>query len=615
MSDSLFRYYETELYFIRKLAAEFGRKYPAAAARLQLEADRSADPHVERLIESFALLAARVRHKIDDEFPELTDALLGVVYPHALAPVPSFAVVQFELAAARGIPDGVPVPAHSPLHTARVGDQYCRYRTCYPLRLWPLQVEQAKLHPPPFPPGLNPPAEADAALRLRLSVTGELTLDKMQFDALRLHLLGPDALTAPLYDLIFNHAVQVAFVDPANPKAAVALPAERVLRPVGFDPADACLPFADNVFPGYRLLTEYFAYQPKFLFFDLGGWEEVRRAVKPARAVEVVIFLNRSHPQLEQRLKPDMFRLGCTPVVNLFELTTEPIPLAHTRTEYKLVPAVGQPLGHEVYAIQRVTAAGKSGLDREYQPFFRFRHGADRHTAKAFWYSSRRAGSAADDAGTDVYLHFADTDFNPYTAAADEAVVIRALCTNRDLPNRLPRVGDEVRMEPAFASPGARVKCVRNPTQPLRPPAPRGRYWHLVSHLNLNHLPFTADGQGLESLRGILGLYDLTDPASDPQMAAQARQAIDGLVGVRGERAVSWVGGETGGMVRGTKITVELDETKFVGSSAVLFAALLERFFALAVSANSFSQLVARFRQRDGILKAWPPRAGDLPLI
>lgn len=75
MSDSLFRYYETELYYIRKLASEFGRKYPAAAARLQLEADRSADPHVERLIESFALLAARVRHKIDDEFPELTDAL------------------------------------------------------------------------------------------------------------------------------------------------------------------------------------------------------------------------------------------------------------------------------------------------------------------------------------------------------------------------------------------------------------------------------------------------------------------------------------------------------------------------------------------------------------
>lgn len=615
MSDALFRYYETELFYIRKLASEFGRKYPAAAARLQLEADRSADPHVERLIESFALLAARVRHKIDDEFPELTDALLSVVYPHALAPVPSMAVVQFDLSAARGTPEGVPIPAHSPLHTAMVGGQQCKYRTCYPLRLWPLKVEQAKLHPPPFPPGLNPPAEADAALRLRIAITGEIPLDKMTFGTLRFHLLGTEALTTPLYDLLFNHAIQVAFVDPDKPKAAAVFPAAEVLRPVGFDPADEVLPFASNVFPGYRLLTEYFAYQPKFLFADLGGWDEVRRVVQPGRSVEVVIFLNRSHSVLEQRIVPDLFRLGCTPVVNLFEHTTEPIPLTHARFEYRVVPSVRQPLGHEVYSIQRVTAAGATGSDREYQPFFRFRHGADRHTAKAFWYASRRASTAPDDRGSDVFLHFADTDFNPHTAPTDEAVVVRTLCTNRDLPMRVPRTGDTVPMQPAFASPGATVKCVRNPTAPLRPPAPRGRYWHLVSHLNLNHLPFTSDGGGLEALKGVLGLYDWTDPASDPHAVALARQAIDGLVGVKGERAVSWVGGDIGGMVRGTKVTVELDEGKFTSTSGVLFAAVLERFFALTASVNSFTQLVAKFRQRDGILKAWPPRAGDKPLV
>jgi type VI secretion system protein ImpG len=632
MSDSLFRYYETELFYIRKLAMEFAKKYPAAAARLQLEADRSADPHVERLVESFALLAARVRHKIDDEFPELTDALLGVVYPHALAPIPSMAVVQFELAAARGVPEGVAVPAHSPLHSTRLGDQYCKYRTTYPLRLWPIRVDQAVLHQSPFPPGLRPPPEADACLRLRLTATGELTFDKMTFDALRLHLLGPEALTTPLYDLLFNHAVQVAFIDPDNPPTvpdpdnprAVVLPAGEVLRPVGFDPADAVLPFGDNVFPGYRLLTEYFAYQPKFLFADVGQrdpargldtWERVRRVVKPGRVVEVIVFLNRSHTQLEQRLKPDMFRLGCTPVVNLFEHTSEPIPLTHARFEYRLVPNVGQPLGHEVFSIQRVTAAGANGGDREYQPFFRFRHGADRHTATAFWYASRRASTAPDDRGTDVYMHFADTDFNPYTSPDDEAVVVRTLCTNRDLPTRIPRHADTVGMTAAFASPGATVKCVRNPTAPLRPPAPRGRHWHLVSHLNLNHLPLAADGRGLEALKGLLGLYDWTDPATDPHASALARQAIDGLVGVKGERAVAWVGGEMGGMVRGTKVTVELDESKFLAGSGVLFASVLERFFALTTSVNSFTQLVAKFRQRDDILKAWPPRTGDKPLV
>src|SRR5881296_3445161 len=110
MSEALFRYYERELLFIRQLAQEFAKQYPAAAARLQLEPNRSTDPHVERLIEAFALLTARVHHKLDDEFPELTDALLGVLYPHYLSPIPSMAIIAFDLDPASTKPDGVDIP-------------------------------------------------------------------------------------------------------------------------------------------------------------------------------------------------------------------------------------------------------------------------------------------------------------------------------------------------------------------------------------------------------------------------------------------------------------------------------------------------------------------------
>src|SRR6516162_10019447 len=121
MSEALHPYYERELLFIRQLAKEFADKYPAAAGRLALERNRSTDPHVERLIEAFALLAGRVHHKLDDEFPELTDALLGVLYPHYLAPIPSLAVVQFEVDPARAqLPAGFLIDRHSRLHTAPV---------------------------------------------------------------------------------------------------------------------------------------------------------------------------------------------------------------------------------------------------------------------------------------------------------------------------------------------------------------------------------------------------------------------------------------------------------------------------------------------------------------
>ena len=615
MSDSLFRHYESELFFIRKLAQEFARKYPAAASRLQLEPDRSTDPHVERLIESFALLTARVRNKIEDEFPELTEAMLSVLYPHVLAPIPSFAVVQFNLDPSRGTPEGVKIPPRSPLNTDRVGEISCRYRTVYPLTLWPIALAEAKLYPPPFPPGLNPPARAAAAIRLRLQATGALAFDAMKLDRLRFHLVGENALVAPLYDLIFNHALEVAFVDPAKPKGAVVVPAQDALLQVGFDESESMIPYPANVFSGYRLLSEYFAYPSKFLFVDIAGWGATRAALGPVKQLDVIVFLDRSHPRLEQLLEPNLLRLGCTPVANLFEHTAEPIPLTHTRPDYRVTPEVGQPAGYEIYSIEGVTGAGAEAGDRVYSPFYQFRHGRDRDSTKAFWYSTRRPSLAAEDNGTDVHLHLVDGNFDP-TSHEKETLVVRTLCTNRDLPSRLPRIGDEVRFEAAFAAPGTKVRCVRNPTGSLRAANPKGRYWQLISHLNLNHFSLTGDADGLAALKGLLQLYDFTDPIAEPQAAALARQSIDGVVGIGSKRVTGWVGsGELGGFARGLEVRLELDETKFVGNSGYLFASVLERFFGLAVSINSFSQLVAKFRQRETDLKRWLPRSGERPLV
>ena len=88
MTDELWRYYEQELEFFEQMAGQFSLKYPKIAARLQLnESKDSRDPHVERLIEAFALLTARIRRKADDEFPEVVESLLNMLYPRA---VPSY---------------------------------------------------------------------------------------------------------------------------------------------------------------------------------------------------------------------------------------------------------------------------------------------------------------------------------------------------------------------------------------------------------------------------------------------------------------------------------------------------------------------------------------------
>ncbi|HKA06913.1 MAG TPA: type VI secretion system baseplate subunit TssF, partial [Gemmataceae bacterium] len=184
MSEALYPFYQDELFFIRKLAQEFARQYPAAAARLQLEPTRSNDPHVERLIEAFALLAGRIQHKLNDEYPELTEAVLGVLYPHYQSPMPSCATVQFDLDPARATPTGVQIPRGSMLVTPRVADTACRFRTCFPLTLWPVAIAEARLQPPPFPPGLSPPDASKAALRLKLSIQGELPFAQLQMKEL-----------------------------------------------------------------------------------------------------------------------------------------------------------------------------------------------------------------------------------------------------------------------------------------------------------------------------------------------------------------------------------------------------------------------------------------------
>jgi len=618
MSQELFPYYERELLFIRQLAQEFAKQYPAAAGRLLLEPNRSADPHVERLIESFALLAGRIHHKLDDEFPELTDALLQVLYPHYLAPVPSMAVLQFDLDPARGqLPSGFLIPRRSRLQTAPLQGVPCKYQTAFPVTLWPVKLTQARFQTPPFPPGLVVPPRTAAALRLEFECQAGQKFAELNLETLRLFLFGDNQVVPSLYEVLFNHALQVVVrpLDPPNQPAPIVRNPESCLSQVGFDKDEGLLPYPARSFLGYRLLTEFFAFPSKFLFVDLGGWKQVCRAGFQ-RKCEVVIFLNRTLKSLEQGVDASTFRLGCTPVVNLFEQIAEPIALSQTRHEYRVVPNVTAPMGMEVYSVDAVTSTDPvTNRATDYLPFFSFRHGVTQENQQTFWYPSRRASSEPNDRGTEVYLNLVDLGFSP-NLPADATLVVKTTCTNRDLPLQLQLAGESLAFELEGAAPLERVRCLRPPTAPLRPPARRGGYWRIISHLSLNHLSISDPVEGRAALQEILRLYDMSDPHSGQQMAAVTRQMIEGITSVSSRRVVGRLQGEGGaGFCRGLEVTIEFDEQKYVGTGVFLFASILERFLGLYATVNSFSQLVARTTQGEGYFKKWPPRAGDLQLL
>lgn len=627
MRDELLSYYERELAYLRQSGADFAGKYPKIASRLSIDVDKCEDPHVERLIESFAYLSARIRLKIDDEFPEITESFLNVLYPHYLAPVPSMSIAQFALDADQGkLTTGYAVARGTILYSRPIQGTPCRFRTCYPVTLWPLEVAAASLDSPD-PVGTRGRWE-EAVLRLDIRCLNDTKLAELKvmeagqqprpLDSLRFYLSGEPKLVHALYEHIFNDAVRVeirpaaadarkgsARARAASP-ASVMLPAD-ALRPVGFEADEAMLPYTARSFAGYRLLTEYFAFPQKFLFFDVTGLERAAREGDLGGEFSIRIHLRDVAPLAG--VDASAFQLGCAPVVNLFKKTAEPIHLTAEQNEYRVVPDVHRQTATEVYSIDEVSSSEPTLKSaHHYRPFYTVHHAAARGgEGESYWYASRRQSQRQDDAGTEVYLSLVDLDFNPHVPAVETLTVVTT-ASNRDLPAKLAFGGHEGDFEVEGTGPLARVRCLHKPTQMIRPPMRRAAHWRLISHLSLNHLSISGEG-GAEALREILTLYDFTDSQA-------TRKQIAGVVGVETRRVVRRTGSRLGaGFVTGAETTVEVKEEQFVGAGVFLFASVLERFLGLYVTVNSFNQLVVRVSQREGILKRWHPRAGEQTLL
>ncbi len=619
--DDLLLYYERELTYLRRLGAEFGARYPKVAARLQLEPSKCDDPHVERLLEGVAFLNARLHRRLDDDLPEVSEALLEVLYPLHVRPVPSLSIVELELDPELGrAATGYHVPRGAELRSRPVQGTACRFRTCYDTTLWPVTVAAAEFAAPDRAgPGVRL-ANAVGAVRVELRAFPGVRLADLTLDALRLHLAGDPGVVDTLYELLANHAGAVVVRDPDQPARPPQALAAGALRPAGFGPDEGLLPLPRRVPSAHRLLQELFALPQKFHFVDVAGLGDALRALGcGARAELVVLVTPFERPErraaLELGLNADVVRLGCTPVVNLFAQTAEPILLAERHLEYAVVPDARRRLEVETWSVDEVKAITPSaGLVRTVPALYAHRHGAGAAggagdaTGGVYWHGVRRASGWRTDRGTEVWVSFADRTGRARPPEADVAS-LTLTCFNGDLPSRLPFGADE-RGDfelAAGAGPVRRVRCLLRPTAVGQPALGRSLMWRLVSALSLNHLSLVDGGE--EALQELLRLHNAGDgPAGERQ--------IQGLAAVRSAPAFARVAGEQGvAFARGRRVEVEFDEEHFPGGGVFLFASVLERFLALSASMNSFTQLVARSRQRRRPVGEWPPRAGWRTLV
>jgi type VI secretion system protein ImpG len=619
MSQPLEDFYERELAAFGDLARDLARRYPAEAGRLVPDPNRPADPHLDRFIEGFTVLAGRLHHKLESEFPELSEALLQSLYPHFLTPVPSMSIAQFGLdeqmpsVQAPGLQQGLTILKHTPLRTRPLGDppMPCQWRTGYPVTLWPVKLTGAQVLRSYFPTGYAIPPRTVAALVLQFECHEPWQWSDLAIDKLRYYLSGDRQVIANLYEVLFNHTLQVAFrsTDPQASREIILLPPKECLFQVGFERDEGLLPLPCESFLGYRLLTEFLSFREKFLFLDLGGWRQVAQAGFGKQA-EVVFFLNRAEDNLEQGVTVRTFLSGCTPVINLFDKSAEPLAVTHRTTDYRVVPSRSRPMGTEVISVDSVTAfePGRGSLD--FQPFYAIGSGA-LGESYAFWFPTRRASYLEEDRGTEVYLTLVDSDFQP-RRPADAVLHVKTTCCNRDWPTRFQRGGEALFLPPGdLAAPGP-IVCLHLPTPVLRPPLRRSTYWRLVAQNNLNHVSLTDPQEGRLALQELLRLCDFADPHAVPQLAAVNLQIIEGISGIRCRPILGRVSqGAQIGFGRGVEVTLEFDEKSYVGVGVLLFACVLERFLGLYAGLNSFSQLIAKTKQAEGYFHKWPPRAAD----
>jgi type VI secretion system protein ImpG len=604
MSDQLLPLYDQELAYLRQLAGEFADAHPKIAGRLRLSADAVDDPHVARLIEGFALIAARIRQKLDDEFPELTDSLLGALYPHMLAPFPSAAIARFS-----PLPDldgAYRVARHTALEMEPIGGEACRYRTTQEVELWPIRVVSAELGGRPLVAPAGPhSARASASLRLVLEcLSPGQTFTNLGIDRLRFFLHGLPQHAAGLYELLCNDLLGVALADHPEDQRAVHLSPDAVTAG-GFAADEGLLPYSARSLDAYRLLGEYFSFPQKFLFFDLSSISA--KALHHAGArLEVFFYLDRTVPGLDRQVGAESFQLGCTPIVNLFAQRAEPVALTHEHAEYQVVPDSRRHATREVFSVDRVTLAEAGRGSRAVVPYFASHHAADPDRQTLFWATQRRRLGERDDS-TDTTLSIVDTELNP-ASPTDGILAIETTCLNRDLPRQIPYGGNrpQVGMVDGAAEVTG-VRCVTPPTATLRPAGGRRSGWRLASQLSLNHLSLCDGEDGAQALREILRLHDLRD-------VPETRAAIESIRSVTTARGTARLPG-SGAICRGIDVTLELDARRLEGTGAFLFASVVERFLGLYASLNSFTRLTVRLHGREEVLRAFPPRAGDRPLL
>jgi len=575
-------YYQDELSFLREMGKEFSESHPMLAHFL-LEA--GSDPDVERLLEGFAFLTGRIRQKLDDELPELTHTMMGMICPHYLRPIPAMSIVEFD--PQRTLRGKYLIPrTKTELESSPVGNTRCRFRTCYDVELLPIGIEDVVLE--------------GQQLKITFRILNGVQFSTLGLDKIRLNLHGDTTIQYELYNM-FCRNIQKVSVRSSNGSDQEIILDKANIKPVGFDESEGMLPYPPNSFLGYRVIQEYFSFPDKFLFIDVTGLENTSK-LGIQDTFDIVFQLSR-RPNENVRITKDNIHLNCTPVVNLFSRSSEPIRVDNERTEYRLRPEGPNSNHYEVYSVDKVFGMIPGTAQQyEYKAFYSFTHSLSERGN--IYYQTRLRDSVTSENSTETYISFINAD-QSVAVPTTEIISSELTCINRQLTEQL-RLGD-IKIPTSNSPEVARFRNITNVTPTIYSPIGGALHWKLISHLTLNRLSITSK----EALQGILSLYNF-QALVDRGIGSENERRINSISNVQGVQKDRLYRGTP---IRGMEIQLDMQENNFINDGDMyLFCCMLNEFLALYSNINSFSQLTAKGASR-GEVQTWPMRIGKQTIL
>lgn len=595
MANKLISYYQKELTWLKTQGKIFARHFPKVARRLGISEGASEDPHIERLIESFALVTAQIHQRLDEDMPEVTDALLTVLAPQFLRPFPSVCIVQMSPdPKISALTSGNLIEAGTGLFSTQVNGQICRFRTVYPVMLEPVSLLKAHLH-----------LDDDTLcwnLNLQFSVWSGATLNA---NSLRIHLGGASSIVNVLYTLLCSEVHSLNLLQDEQ-RHGLSLHA---IQAVGFDENQNLLTGDSRISPTHSLLQDYFFFPQKFHFIDLPLPAGFIAESKSKFTLSLQFNRCAIATQLEKlasMINESFFLLNCTPAVNLFEHRAEPITPDHETAEYQVIPDIRHQDEMEVWSVDSVSAMRKQGnetISRPIYPLFGLDHSAADGESGLFWQCMRRE----TDTSNVMFIAFTDRGDQPMVPGSD-VVSLKLTCTNREVPSRMCNGDPDGDFESELPIAGMKITALTRPTLPVRPPMKQAARWRLISQLSLNHMLISGP-EGVRVLKETMALYNFSDNPGITRLINLLRAVESSPIVAR------LVPQDPQSMARGIEILVTFATEASTEAEYFLFCCFIDRFLALYAPVNSFTRVVTFIESRDESRRAWPIRAGRLSWI